>query len=91
MNVTGTSNPYRQYLSTYNSTHKSEAVETKESEEGTTIEKIKDFTYGVLGIDVSEESVKVINEVEDQGDAYYKVGQYVKAAGTVGSVICFFV
>lgn len=82
------SNPYRQYVSAYKA--KTESV-TAESRDDSGIEKIKDLACGVLGIDQAESDAQEVNSNAEQDDGYYQLGQYIKAAGTVGSVICFFV
>ncbi len=45
--------------------------------------KLKFLACGTLGIDLEEDTA--------EQDAYYRVGQYLKAAGTVGGMIALFI
>lgn len=89
MNITNvSSNPYRQYVSSYKARAGSG---TEESCDDSSIEKIKDFACGILGIDQAENDSQKVDSNVDEKDGYYQMGQYIKAAGTVGSIIRFFV
>ncbi|SEA24688.1 hypothetical protein SAMN05660420_01585 [Desulfuromusa kysingii] len=54
-------------------------------------EKIIDFTYGLLGIDQVENDPQEVSSNDEQGDGLYKLGQYIKAAGTVGTFVSFLI
>lgn len=45
---------------------------------------LKSFAFGALGLDHPD-------QVEDKEDSSYTVGQYVKAAATIGGMIAMFV
>jgi hypothetical protein len=100
MDISGIpSNPYRQYIAS-NQAKKEPAIE--ESSDDSKIDKAKDFARGVLGLDAAENDTQEVTsadntstetdvDVDEEGSVYHQLGQYVKAAGTVGSVICFFI
>ncbi|PKG55596.1 hypothetical protein CXF83_19610 [Shewanella sp. Choline-02u-19] len=48
------------------------------------ITDLKSFAFGALGLDHPD-------QVEDKEDSSYTVGQYVKAAATIGGMIAMFV
>ena len=54
---------------------------TTEAEQGT---DLKSFTFGALGLDHPD-------TVEQKEDSSYTVGQYVKAAATIGGMIAMFI
>lgn len=88
MNIAATSNPYRQYVSAYK--EKAE-LPTEESSNSSSGEKIKDFACGFLGVDKAAKDSQEVTVAADQKDGFYQLGQYIKAAGTVGSMVSLFV
>ena len=90
MNISSTSNPYRQYVEAYKA--EKEAAETDSDDDGSAFEALEDFTCGLLGLDSGEDEVSSVAAEEDDDEGlFYNMGQYVKAAGSVASMISFFV
>ncbi len=89
MNITSTSNPYRQYVEAYKA--EKEASETDSDNDSSAFEALEDFTCGLLGLDSGDEEVSSVEAEGDDEGLFYNMGQYVKAAGSVASMISFFV
>jgi len=84
MDLSGvTSNPYRQYVSSYKATKTETVAATEETDSDSYIDDIKDFACGALGIDQTN------GESPEAGS--YEFGQYVSAAVSVGKIVSLFV
>ncbi len=89
MNISSNDNPYRQYVAAYKENQKSDEA-TDSDEDSPTVDAVKDFACGMLGLDSAADDAR--EEASDNGDGlFYNVGQVVKAAGSVASMISFFV
>ncbi len=91
MNITPPSNPYRQYLETSKAAKTKDDITPTETEDSS-LEGIKNFACGLLGIDEPNNASAETQQASSEGDSLlYNAGQYVSAAASVASIISLFV
>ena len=88
MNISSNGNPYREYVATFKAEQDTLDITT---DDNSTFEAIEDFACGMLGLDSSADDAQDAAGADDGEGLFYNIGQCAKAAGSVASMISFFV